>query len=264
MLSYLWVADGRPAKSLDFLRLCLSNGFSEVNACDERGWTALHRAAAIGTSADIEAFLKLGASHDQRARWYGWTALFFAASHDNLETFQTLVEHAGGPAAYDCLDGDGWNLLHCCVYFGAPRVMRLVLRSGIDVHQRTLPAPLPEDPGISYRVLTAFGIARYIGPDRFRMFMDAVAETGREHEFEGYDDVFWDAPGEGGEHGHTRIYGAEDVDDRWTLLHWASFNGSTKVKSLLLLKGADPARLDAIMLEDNPTLLPWSTFDEDL
>lgn len=44
-------------------------------------------------------------------------------------------------------------------------------------------------------------------------------------------------------------YGAEDVDDdRWTLLHWASYNGSSKVKRLLLLEGADPEHLNVISL----------------
>ncbi len=46
-----------------------------------------------------------------------------------------------------------------------------------------------------------------------------------------------------------------------TLLHWACYNDSPKVKRLLLLKGADPKHLDAITLEDNPTLLPVSPFE---
>jgi ankyrin repeat protein len=92
-LSYLWVVDGQLDKSVDLMRLCLADGFSEVNACDNRGWTAFHQAAAVGTPEDVEAFLQLGASLDLRAEWYGWTALFFAASHDNVETFQTIVNH---------------------------------------------------------------------------------------------------------------------------------------------------------------------------
>lgn len=265
VLSYLWVVDGKMDKSVDFMRLCQANGFSEVNACDNRGWTAFHRAAAVGTPDDVEAFLQLGASLDLRAEWYGWTALFFAASHDNIDTFQTLVKHSG-PDVYESLDGDGWTLLHCCVYFGAPRVMRLVLQNGLDVNQKTLPAPLPEDPELSYRELTPTDIAHYIGPNRYQMFMDVLAETGRDADLEEGDDYFWDAADlkarlDDIEHEGRPIYGAEDIDDRWTLLHWASYNGSPKVKRLLLLKGADPEHLDAIMLEDNPTLLPTSPFE---
>jgi hypothetical protein len=249
--------------------LCLANGFSKVNASDSRGWTAFHRAAAVGTPEDVKAFLRLGASLDLRAEWYGWTAPFFAASHDNIEAFQTLVEHSGAEV-FEALDGDGCNLLHCCVYFGAPHVLKLVLRSGVDVNQKTLPAPLPEDPGLSYRELTASDIARYVGPNRYQMFRDALFETGRDADLEDGDDIFWDAPdskGQAGDRQHDNgrdhpgpIYGAEDVDDRWTLLHWASYNGSPKVKELLLLKGADPEHLEAIMLEDNPTILPTSPF----
>ena len=266
VLSYLWVVDKPLEKSEDFMRLCLTNEFSEVNTCDSRGWSAFHRAAAIGTSEDVEAFLRLGASLDLRAQWYGWTALFFAASHDNVETFLTIVQNSGA-GVYESLDGDGWNLLHCCIYFGAPRVMRLVLQNGIDVNQLTHPAPLPEDPELSYRELTPVDIALYIGPNRYQMFMEALGDTSRDVELEGNKDVFWDAPpdtlcddSEQTQNSHP-IYGAEDVDDRWTLLHWASYNGSSKVRSLLLLKGADPKHLDAISLEENPTVLPTSPFD---
>ncbi|KAI3319325.1 ankyrin repeat-containing domain protein [Xylariaceae sp. AK1471] len=262
VLSYLWIVDKPLYKSVEFMRLCASDGFSEVNACDSRGWTPFHRAAAVGTSEDIEAFLKLGASLDLRAEWYGWTALFFAASHDNLDTFQTIVEHSGADV-FESLDGDGWTLLHCCTYFGAPQVMKLVLHNTVDVNKKTHPAPLPEDPELSYRELTALDIAMYIGPNRYQMFMNILAEAGRDIDLAGCDEVFWDALDEDSNKRDTQapIYGAEDVDDRWTLLHWASYNGSLKVKRLFLLKGADPEHLDAIQLEDNPTVLPTSPFE---
>ena len=266
VLSYLWVVDKPLEKSADFMRLCLADEFSEVNTCDSRGWSAFHRAAAIGTSEDIEAFLQLGASLNLRAEWYGWTALFFAASHDNVETFQTIVRHSAANV-YQSLDGDGWTLLHCCIYFGAPYVMRMVLQNGIDVNQLTHPAPLPEDPELSYRELTPSDIALYIGPNRYQMFMEALAETGRDMDLEDNKDIFWDiAPdtlrenSEGAVESRL-IYGLEDTDDKWTLLHWASYNGSPKVKRLLLLKGVDPEHLDAIVLEDNRTSLPTSPFE---
>lgn len=266
VLSYLWVVDGPLAKSVDFMRLCLSNEFSEVNACDSRGWSAFQRAAAIGTPEDVEAFLKLGASLDLRAEWYGWTALFFAASHDNVETFQAIVRQSP-PDVYESLDGDGWTLLHCCIYFGAPHVMRLVLRTGLDVNQLTHPAPLPEDPELSYRELTPSDIAVYIGPNRYQMFLEALADTGRDVDLEGNRDMFWDTAADTTHEDSEAvemprpIYGAEDVDDdRWTLLHWASYNGSSKVKKLLLLKGVDPDHQEAIELEENPTVLAKSPF----
>lgn len=271
VLSYWWIIDKKSEMSIDFMRLCLGSGFSEVNSCDSRGWTAFHRAAAVGTPEDVEAFLRLGASLDLRAEWYGWTALFFAASHDNIEAFQSIIRHSRSDA-YESLDGDGWTLLHCCVYFGAPQVMRLVLQNGVDLNQKTNPAPLPEDPELSYKELTASGIALYIGPNRYQMFIDALADTGRESDLKD-DDIFWDAddakarlsdmPLDDGEGMATLnpIYGAEDVDDKWTLLHWASYNGSPKVRRLLLLKGADPEHLEAITLKENPTLLPTSPFE---
>ena len=267
VLSYLWIVDESSEKSMDFMRLCLANEFAEVNACDSRGWSAFHRAAAIGTPEDVEAFLRLGASLSLRAEWYGWTALFFAASHDNVETFLAIVRHSS-TNVYESLDGDGWTLLHCCIYFGAPRVMRLVLQNGVNVNQLSHSAPLPEDPELSYRELTPSDIAIYIGPNRYQMFLEALTESGREADLEGNKDIFWDATHDTSfddkevEAKPRPIYGAEDIDDdRWTLLHWASYNGSSKVKRLLLLKGADPAHLDAISLEENPTLLITSPFE---
>jgi hypothetical protein len=149
--------------------------------------------------------------------------------------------------------------------------MQILLQSGVDVNQKTLPAPLPEDPELSYRELTASDIAIYVGPNRYQMFIDALVVAGRDMDLEGGDDMFWDAMDsaraentvDGINEGTSKpIYGAEDVDDdKWTLLHWASYNGSAKVKRLLLLKGADPEHLDAISLENNPTVLPTSPFD---
>lgn len=100
------------------------------------------------------------------------------------------------------------------------------------------------------------------------MFLEILAETGRDGDLEGNKDIFWDAIPETQREDNEAagkslpIYGAEDVDDdRWTLLHWASYNGSSKVKKLLLLKGADPEHLDAISLEENPTVLTTSPFE---
>ncbi|KAI1323574.1 ankyrin repeat-containing domain protein [Xylariaceae sp. FL0255] len=259
-LSYLWVVEKPLEDSVDFMRLCLSSEFSEVIASDSRGWTAFHCAAGVPTPEDIRTFIKLGGSPNLRAEWYGWTPLFFAASHDNVETFKAIVEHSG-PDVYGSLDGDGWNLLHCCTYFGAPRVVRMVLENGVDVNAKTHPAPLPEDPELSYKELKASDLALYIGPNRFQMFTDALRDAGRDADLAAVEEIFWDALNDGKPDSTTPIYGAEDVDDRWTLLHWASYNGSQKVKKLLLLKGADPEHLDAIELEENPTLLPTSLFE---
>lgn len=84
-------------ESTSFVRLLLSHSFSSVTACDERGWTAFHRAAAIGTREDVQNFHRLG------AEWYGRTALFFAASHDNVDTLRAIVEHSGSDDIFGIL-----------------------------------------------------------------------------------------------------------------------------------------------------------------
>ncbi|KAF4552588.1 Ankyrin repeat-containing protein 34 [Elsinoe fawcettii] len=248
-LSYLWVVDGPLKNSSDFLRLCATNGFDAVNATDDRGWCPIHRAAAIGTGEDIEEFIKLGASTEMRTQWYGWTPLFFAASHDNLGTFTALLRYCKADVC-EYLDGDGWNLLHCAVYFGAPTIIELLLGSGIDVEAVTKPAPMLEDPELAYLELTARDLAVYMGPERHRMYTDALLHTGHGSVVEEWDDVFWDAEDtcpaladisdQSTTSSTSSVYGAEDVDDQWTILHWASYCGSEKIMRLLLMKGADP------------------------
>ncbi|KAF2224969.1 ankyrin repeat-containing domain protein [Elsinoe ampelina] len=248
-LSYLWVVDQPLDNSADFVRMCSAAEFDAVNAVDSRGWAPLHRAAAIGTAGDIDEFVKLGASTGLRTQWYGWTPLFFAASHDNVATFTSLVQHSQIDIR-DYLDGDGWNLLHCAVYFGAPKIMRLLVGGGIDINLPTKPAPMLEDPELAYLELTARDLAIYMGPERYKMYTDALSHSGYEAVVDSWDDVFWDAEepcrdSSGASDVSTissgsSVYGAEDVDDQWTILHWASYCGSEKVMRLLLMKGADP------------------------
>jgi ankyrin repeat protein len=133
VLSFLWVIDKSLVNARDFMRLWLTNEFSGVNSCDSRGRSAFRRAAPIGAAEDVEAFLQLGGSLDLRADWYGLTALFFATPYDNMATFQALVRRSPGDV-YESLDGDGWTLLHCCVYFGATSAMRELLRKVVDVN----------------------------------------------------------------------------------------------------------------------------------
>ena len=255
VLSYLWVTEKPISDSTDFLRLAVGNAFDRVNATDSRGWFPFHRAAAIGVAADIDAFVQMGASLDQRAEWYGWTPLFFAASHDNIETFSALLSYSKTDVN-EVLDGDGWTLLHCAVYFGAKEVVKILLKNGINIHQKSTPAALPEDPELAYLELTARDIALYMGPERYGMYLDALSATGYDEIIDRWPEVFWDADGKSSTpdiepnpannasdpDGFLKgsVYGAEDVDEHWTILHWASYCGSPKVRRLLLMKGADP------------------------
>lgn len=97
---------------------CQRSSLKSTHATAEVGRAFQQATAIIGTAGDINAFLKLGASLDMRAKWYGWSVLSFAASHHNVETFQAIVRQSP-PDVYESLDGDGWTLLHCCIYFGA-------------------------------------------------------------------------------------------------------------------------------------------------
>src|SRR5262249_53919353 len=119
------------------------------------------------------------------------------------------------------------------------------------------------DPELRHGELTAVDIARYMGPGRYHMLMEALMETGRMERVERYE-TSWEASDFAILTGNTQynsgamqlpraIYGAADLMDGYNLLHWASYNGSPKVRKLLLMRGADPEHLGAIEMEEPPT-----------
>jgi hypothetical protein len=74
-------------------------------------------------------------------------------------------------------------------------------------------------------------------------------------------DLYWDADGtvvsgESSDFGASAVtvYGAEDVDGQWTILHWTSYRGSPKIMRLLLMKGANPKFLNGITADLPPSL----------
>jgi hypothetical protein len=268
-LSYLWVTEDRAKDSPDFLNFCETNGLSKtaINSTDDRGWAPIHRVAAIGTAEDLRACLRLGASLKTLTNWYGWTPIFFAASHDNVETFNVIAQDEK-TNIHHLRDIDGWNLLHCCIYWGASRMTRMLLRDyKFDVNATTLPSSLPEDPLLAGLKLTARQIALHMGPDHYRMLQEAMAAAELNSVLEDWDDVYWDAgPSTTWRRGNFNeslkstpsapdpVFGAEDVNDKWTLLHWASYCGSPKIKHLLVLKGVSPARMKGITTYLPPSL----------
>ncbi len=63
-----------------------------IDAVDERGWTALRRAAYFGMSATVQMLIESGAAVDPREKFAGATALHFAARQSQTATVRMLLE----------------------------------------------------------------------------------------------------------------------------------------------------------------------------
>ena len=74
--------------SCEFSEMMFYNGFSNLNAQDEKGLTALHRTAAHGNAKDVQNLVRYGADFTLKTTRRLWTPIFCAASYDNAETFQ--------------------------------------------------------------------------------------------------------------------------------------------------------------------------------
>ena len=109
---------------------------ADLGAQDERGETALHRAAAAGRVADLQALVAAGAEVNAASRGGGLRALHFAIWRQaDLATVTTLLE-AG--ADVNARDVRGGTALHWAARIRQvdPAVVEALLAAGAEVHAR--------------------------------------------------------------------------------------------------------------------------------
>ena len=108
----------------------------DLGALDERGFTALHRAASEGRPADVQALIEAGADVDARSRGGGLTALQVAVwRRAGLAAVSALL--AAG-AEVDATDARGWTALHWAARDRRtdPAVVEALLWAGATVNMQ--------------------------------------------------------------------------------------------------------------------------------
>ncbi len=88
------------SRSLAILELLLASGV-EVDATDEKGWTALLDHAVAGGPELLALLLRHGAAVGARAH-DGWTALHAAAAFTSVASMKLLLDHGADPLARNC------------------------------------------------------------------------------------------------------------------------------------------------------------------
>ncbi|MDE0357057.1 MAG: ankyrin repeat domain-containing protein [Gammaproteobacteria bacterium] len=133
----------------DVMRLLLASSGTDIDARDENGWTALHRASARGLESQsqvVRLLLKRGANphvNDRR----GKTPLHVAGSWGNAISVRSLLEAGSDPNAQD---DDGKTALHHAMEFGNGDVARQLLDGQADVNAKDAEGGTP-----LYRALAA-------------------------------------------------------------------------------------------------------------
>ena len=96
----------------------------------------LFSSVSAAQTGDIElarAALEAGADVDTREENYHYTALFYAAAHQDIDMMELLLNHR---ANIDAVDGYGWTPLMNAVheFWGEGEIAKFLIRKGADVN----------------------------------------------------------------------------------------------------------------------------------
>lgn len=89
---YFFGSTRRKEQQVELIEIMASNGFSNFNSQDDKGWAAIHRAAAFGTAEDVRALSRMGASLEIRTHNLYWTPIFAAVCYNNIETLLEIIK----------------------------------------------------------------------------------------------------------------------------------------------------------------------------
>lgn len=187
---YLFGSSRQKEQQVELIEIMASNGFSNFNAQDRKGWTAIHRAAAFGTTEDIRALSRMGAALDIRTNNLSWTPVFAAVCYNNLETLQAILEIE--PPDKDATDLRGWTLLHVAVGAGSFDVIPELLRLGCNVMSLSTATSQSVPDVFVDKAITPDDIAKACGKEVYSRWSQLLLNEGLSPSEEP-EDVEWDA-----------------------------------------------------------------------
>ncbi|CAM9393632.1 unnamed protein product [Chrysoparadoxa australica] len=104
-----------------------------INARDDFGCTAIHRAAKAGDLTQTEELIRARADLETRENQHGCTPLILAIQGGHVECIRALIK---GKARVNSRGGGGKTPLHWACLSGNAAVAKLLLRSGAEVNAK--------------------------------------------------------------------------------------------------------------------------------
>ena len=103
------------------LRCLVANG-ADINAVDDDGWRAIHRAAWVGDCPTLKALIELGAGVETACDATGETAVHVAARNGRLKALRCLATELGANVA--ARDAFGRTAAHFAAWEGHVHILR--------------------------------------------------------------------------------------------------------------------------------------------
>ena len=103
------------------LRCLVANG-ADINAVDDDGWRAIHRAAWVGDCPTLKALVELGAGVETACDATGETAVHVAARNGSLKALRCLATELGANVA--ARDAFGRTAAHFAAWEGHVHMLR--------------------------------------------------------------------------------------------------------------------------------------------
>lgn len=164
----------------EYIELLASHFFSQFNARDTLGWTALHRAAAWGTSSDINALLRMGTHQSLRTHRLSWMPLTCAVAYRNIETVHALWNDSSNPT--DEKGARGWNLLHIAVAYDNFEVIPYLLRKGVELNSKSMSTTCRVPSLVMGKSVTPGELAGAFGEAAYNKWVGALTMMGSAEE----------------------------------------------------------------------------------
>ena len=179
---YLW--SGRnvqmPSQTC-FLKFLNTDGQCDLGASGCHKWTALHRAAALGTTEDVEVLIQYGAEPGICIEKIEWSPLYYSILYTNEQTLRGLI-NSSPHLDINSSDARGWTPLHVAAAIGVTNILASLLEFGADPYRLTKPTLYNVPEALKEKILTPLDIAKEFGQEQYDVCLKALQAAGFEND----------------------------------------------------------------------------------